>query len=72
MTIAVNTIWPNWIVLTGSTSWIPARNASTSLVTRLMMRPSFTRWKKLIGCACTLAKMSARRPFTTVSPISSA
>jgi hypothetical protein len=32
---------------------MPTRTASTSLVTRLMMRPSFIRWKKLIGWRCS-------------------
>ena len=70
--MAVKNIWPNWIALTNPTSWIPTRTASTSLVTRLMMRPSFIRWKKLIGWRCTFAKISERTPLTTVSPISRA
>ena len=41
ITTAEKTICPNWIVLTKATSWIPARTASTSEVTRLMIRPSF-------------------------------
>ena len=43
-----------------------------ALVTRLRMRPSFTRWKKLIGMRCIRSKISWRRPLTTVSPISRA
>ena len=72
MITAANSIWPNWITETKSTSWMPTRSASTSLVTRLMIRPSFTRWKKLIGWRCTFAKMSARSRFTTTSPTSNA
>ena len=37
-----------------------------------MTRPTFVLWKKLMGWRWTLAKMSARSPFTTVSPISRA
>jgi hypothetical protein len=68
----VKTICPNWIALTNPTSWMPTRTASTSLVTRLRIRPSFIRWKKLIGWRCVFSKISERSPLTTVSPISSA
>ena len=72
MTAAENTIEPNWMTVTKSTSWIPMRTASTSLVTRPMIRPILTRWKKLIGCRWVRAKISRRSPLTTVSPISRA
>jgi len=35
---------------------MPARTDSTSLVTRPMMRPSFMRWKKLIGWRVNLGE----------------
>ena len=69
---AAKAIIPNWIKLTKNTSWMPTRTASTSDVTRLMIRPSFTRWKKLMGMRCTRSKMSARRAFTAYSPNSRA
>ena len=68
----MNTICPNWIALTNPTSWMPTLTASTSLVTRLRIRPSFILWKKLIGWRWVFSKISARSPLTTVSPISSA
>ena len=59
ITTAAKTICPSWMALTKATSWMPTRTASTSLVTRLMIRPSFTRLKKLHSAVrCIRAKMS--------------
>ena len=49
MTAAATIICPPCTMLTKKTSWIPTRSDSTSVVTRPMIRPSFMRWKKLIG-----------------------
>ena len=72
MAIAANTICPPWMRLTKNTSWMPIRTDSTSEVTRLRIRPSFVRWKKLIGIRWTCAKKCARSALTAYSPSSRA